>query len=82
MNVALGAKLVWQLANDNEQLWMRILKEKYLDTTENLRILTIQNLIRGSTIWNFILSCKLILRNYLKYSNDNMYFDNTYNKLQ
>ena len=65
MNIAQGAKLVWKMANDEEQMWIRILKAKYLDSNENIRILTIQNLFKGSTIWNFILSCKHVIIDHI-----------------
>lgn len=67
MNTTLGAKLVWQLTNDLEQLWIRILKAKYLDSNENIRILTIQYPIRGSSIWNFILSCKHVITDHISW---------------
>ena len=64
---------MWQLENGVEQLWMKIIKAKYLNSNENLRILTIQNLIKGSTIWNFILSCRHVITDHISWviGNDN-----------
>lgn len=67
MNIALGAKLAWKMENDGDQMWIRILKAKYLDSNENTRILTIQNLIRGSSIWNFILACKHVITDHISW---------------
>lgn len=67
MNIALGAKMVWQMANEGDQLWIKILKAKYLDSNDNIRILTIQNPIRGSSIWNFILSCRHVITDHVSW---------------
>lgn len=54
MDIGLGAKMVWKMENEGDKMWIKILKAKYLDSNDNIRILTIQNPIRGSSIWNFI----------------------------
>lgn len=50
MNEAMGAKLVWSIYNNPTQLWVQILREKYLDNMEDHKIFTILNPPRGSTI--------------------------------
>ena len=67
MNIALSAKMVWQMENEGDQMWIKILKAKYLDSNDNIRILTIQNPIRGSSIWNFILSCTHVIIDHISW---------------
>ncbi|XP_059067698.1 uncharacterized protein LOC131858469 [Cryptomeria japonica] len=55
MNLAMGAKLVWEIYSGRKQKWVRLLKHKYLDSLEPKRILTINNPPKGLAIWNFIM---------------------------
>lgn len=53
MNLALGAKLVWGMYDKAEQKWEKVQQNKYLNNNDPARILTIQNPLKGSAIWNF-----------------------------
>lgn len=50
MNLAMGAKLVWEIYSGGKQKWARLLKHKYLDSMEPKRILTINSPPRGSAM--------------------------------
>lgn len=57
-NLAMGAKLVWQMFAKPDQKWVRVLSRKYLDSNDPARILTIRNPCSGSAIWQFRLECR------------------------
>lgn len=61
MNEALGAKLSWSIYANPNQLWVKVMRAKYLDSMENHGIFTIKNPPRGSAIWNFIVSSRKVL---------------------
>lgn len=65
MNEALGAKLVWNIYTNPDLLWVKILKEKYLDSMEDNRIFTIKNPIKGSAIWIFIVACRPVIVDHI-----------------
>ncbi|XP_059067666.1 uncharacterized protein LOC131858444 [Cryptomeria japonica] len=43
MNIALGAKLVWSIYTNPNQMWVKVLRAKYLDYPEDHRIFTIRD---------------------------------------
>lgn len=55
-NVSLRAKLVWNLYTNLNQMWVKVLRAKYLDSLDDHRIFTISNTPKGSAIWNLIVS--------------------------
>ncbi|XP_057863868.1 uncharacterized mitochondrial protein AtMg00310-like [Cryptomeria japonica] len=65
MNYALGAKLVWNIYSNPHQMWVKVLRTKYLDSAEDHRIVTIRNPSKGSAIWNFILECRKVVTDHL-----------------
>ena len=67
INVALGAKLVWQMVSDLEHLWTKILRVIYLDSNDRTTILTVQNPLRGSAIRNFIISCRHVITDHISW---------------
>ena len=68
MNKALGAKLIWEMYENPDQLWVKILQEKYLDSRDPLRILTIRNPTKCSAIWNFMLECRGIITKHISWN--------------
>lgn len=60
-NVALGAKLAWKLYSHPSSLWATIIRGKYIDSNLPERIFTIQDPLKGSQIWNFVLKCRQII---------------------
>lgn len=53
---------------ENPQMyWVKVLKGKYLDSTEDHRIFTIRNPPRGSAIWNFMLSCREVITEHISW---------------
>lgn len=65
INEAMGVKLVWQMYSKSEQRWVRILQAKYLDNGDRERILTVENSLRGLTLWNFLVNCRSLITNHL-----------------
>lgn len=67
INEAMGVKLVWQMYSKPEQRWVIILQAKYLDSREKERILIVRDPPRGSTLWNFLVSCRSLITNHLSW---------------
>lgn len=65
MNEALGAKLVRSIYSQPFQLWVKILKAKYLDSMDGCRIFTIHDPPKGSAIWNFIISRRKVIVDHI-----------------
>ncbi|XP_059066721.1 uncharacterized protein LOC131044985 [Cryptomeria japonica] len=65
MNTALGAKLVWNIYTNPNQMWVKVLRAKYLDSPDDHRVFTIRNPPRGSAIWNFIMDCQGVVMDHL-----------------
>lgn len=65
MNEALGEKLTWSIYANPNQLWVKVMRAKYLDSMEDHRILMIRNPPKGSAVWNFIVSCRKVLIDHL-----------------
>ncbi|XP_057857844.2 uncharacterized protein LOC131066957 [Cryptomeria japonica] len=61
MNEALGAKLTWRTHDNPNQLWVKVMRDKYLGSMENHKIFTIRNQPKGSAIWNFIVSSRKVI---------------------
>lgn len=59
------------MENDEDKLYIRILKAKYLDSNDNIRILIIHNPIRGLAIWKFILSCRYVIIDHVSWVTGN-----------
>ncbi|GLJ16496.1 hypothetical protein SUGI_0281610 [Cryptomeria japonica] len=53
-NISLGEKLTWKIYKEQQKLWCRLFRKKYLDSDESNRIITMANTVRGSATWNFI----------------------------
>ena len=64
-NVAFGGKLVWQMYHKPHSTWCKIIQHKYLDNTNPLRFLTISNPPKGFFIWEFMMSSREIVVNYI-----------------
>ncbi|CAJ2670486.1 unnamed protein product [Trifolium pratense] len=58
MNTSLLGKLVWDLLQDSDKLWVRVLSDKYISGT---RILS-SDTLSGSSTWNSIMKAKNVLR--------------------
>lgn len=65
MNLALGAKLVWNLYYKSDQKWARVILNKYLDSQDTTWIFSIMNPISDSTTWNSIYACTDIISNHI-----------------
>lgn len=61
------AKLVWSLYQDGERKWVQILRRKYLDSNDPIRILSTLDPPHGSSIWNFILDYSEIITRCIKW---------------
>ena len=59
--------MIWDMYEHPEQLWIKILQAKYLDSINPMRIPTIRNPPKGSTIWNFMLECRPIITRNLSW---------------
>lgn len=62
---SLRAKLTWSIYANPNQLWVKVMRGKYLDSMEDHIIFTIINLPKGFAIWNFIVSCRKVITNHL-----------------
>ena len=67
VNKALGAKLIWEMYEHSNQLWVKILQAKYLDSTDPLCILTVRNPPKGSAVRNFMLEYRPIITKHLSW---------------
>lgn len=65
-NKALMTKIAWKIFNKDSD-WSRIIKAKYMGNAEFSSILKKEDLLRGSKIWNNILSCRDPLSHGLKW---------------
>lgn len=50
MNLAMGVKLIWNTYTNENQKWVKILRMKYLDLDEPIRILTMWDPFEELTI--------------------------------
>jgi len=64
-NKAFGAKLVWLMYERADAKWCKIMQWKYLDTSAPSRIFTLENLPKGSAIWNFMADSRALISKYL-----------------
>lgn len=64
-NKAFGGKLVWKMYTKYHAKWCSIMQEKYLDSPSPSKIFTVSNPPLGSAIWNFMMSSKDIVCNYV-----------------
>lgn len=71
MNLAMGAKLVWNSYTNGNKKWIKILRRKYLDLGELTPILTTRDPPRGSAIWNYIMECKDIITKHITWELSN-----------
>lgn len=55
-NKEFGGKLIWFMYDKAETKWCKIMQRKYLDTLEPSHIFTMENIPKGSPIWNFMVS--------------------------
>lgn len=82
-NLALGAKLSWQMYSQPNAKWCKIVQSKYLDTSNPVRIFIAQNPPTGSTMWNFISSCRDVVLPYLSWKINNgeqaLFWDDSWN---
>lgn len=46
-------------------LWVKILQEKYLESSNNTRIMTIENPPGGLALWNLIFKSREIITSYI-----------------
>ncbi|GLJ51271.1 hypothetical protein SUGI_1090530 [Cryptomeria japonica] len=67
-NKALGAKLAWKIFKNPNRLWYRVIRYKYLDSLEEERIFTTENLEKGSPVWNFIWDSRSLLTDHLSWN--------------
>lgn len=68
MNLAMGAKLVWNIYEEPNKLWVKIIREKYLGVSDDEGIIRIRDPPRGSTIWNFILDCRKVIHDHTSWN--------------
>lgn len=66
-NRAFGGKLVWSMYTKPQSLWCQIMQAKYLNSHNPARIFKISNPPQGSTIWNFMISCREVVSNFLSW---------------
>ena len=66
-NKAFGAKLVWLMYERADAKWCKIMQWKYLDTSAPSRIFTLENLPKGSAIWNFMADSWALISKYLSW---------------
>ena len=64
-NKAFGGKLVWKMYAKSQAKWCSIMQGKYLDSPSPSRIFTMSNPPLGLAIWNFMMSSKDIVCNYV-----------------
>lgn len=57
-NKALGAKLLWKLYYSPDSKWAKLIRAMYLDSDVRERIFSTFLIPHGSTMWNFISSCR------------------------
>lgn len=60
-NLALGAKLVWNLYEKSGSFWEQIMFAKYLNNGPREYIFQISNLPLGLVMWNFICKCRSVI---------------------
>jgi ribonuclease HI/exonuclease III len=64
-NKAFGGKLIWFMYEKPDNKWCSIMRKKYLDIDDPLRIFTLANPPKGSAIWNFMMASREVVSNYI-----------------
>lgn len=67
MNDAMLGKLVWCIYEEDQSLWSRALRSKYLDSFDKERIFTVENAPYGSMIWNGLRRVRLKIVKFLQW---------------
>ncbi|XP_057828398.2 uncharacterized protein LOC131039625 [Cryptomeria japonica] len=64
-NKDFGGKLVWKMYTKANSKWCQIMQAKYLDSSNPIIILSISNPPDGSAMWNFMLSSRDVVTQFI-----------------
>ena len=71
MNMALGAKIIWQMISGNRSWWKDALRKKYLNGNRDRRLTFIPNNQNVSPIWKLCQKSAFIIQDDLQWATGN-----------